>query len=155
MGYLSNEEKAEDNHSSAVVLCSIGSLGLVADVFVLLQNPFHMPLFNQYLSTGVMGTLFLLFIIMGVLSMRSYRHFHAEAQKEETLKDLIHNWCEENLTAEIIDGEIAGEAEEEERYYARTSYIREQITKKYMNLDEDSLDRFIDAYYSEIFDTEN
>lgn len=154
MGYRSNEDKAEDNHSSAVVLISVGTLGLLADIFMLIKNPLSMPMFNKYMTTGIMGSLFVLFIVMGALAMRNYKRFNEAAVKESTLSDKIHEWCIDNLTAEAISDAINADEQESGdgvMFYKRTAYMKERITSKFLNLDEDMLDRFIEKYYSEIF----
>lgn len=154
MGYRSNEDKAEDNHSSAVVLISVGTIGLLADIYMLIKNPLSMPMFNKYMTTGIMGSLFVLFIVMGALAMRNYKRFNEAAVKESTLSDKIHEWCIDNLTAEAISDAINADEQESGdgvMFYKRTAYMKERITSKFLNLDEDMLDRFIEKYYSEIF----
>lgn len=157
MGYRSNEDIAEDNHSSAVVLISVGSAGLIADIFVLVKNPLSMPIFNKYMTTGIMGSLFVLFIVMGVLALRNYKRFNEEAAKENNLSDKLHEWCLDNLTKDVIDENLDNDSyvdekdNEEVLYYKRTAYMKECIGLKFMNLDEDVLDRFVDNYYNEIF----
>ena len=169
MGYRSNEDMAEDNHSSAVVLISVGALGLLADIYMLIKNPLSMPMFNKYMTTGIMGSLFVLFIVMGALAMRNYKRFTEAAVKESTLSEKIHEWCVDNLTANTIeeavdnsdDSEDSEEADAEDSkdssdddavvFYKRTAYMKDCIQQKFMNLDDDMLDRFIEKYYSEIF----
>lgn len=176
MGYRSNEDMAEDNHSSAVVLISVGIIGLLADIYMLIKNPLSMPMFNKYMTTGIMGSLFVLFIVMGALAMRNYKRFTEAAVKESTLSEKIHEWCIDNLTAESIEDAVekSDDAEDSEDsddleedvdaedsndssdddavvFYKRTTYMKDCIQQKFMNLDEDMLDRFVEKYYSEIF----
>ena len=204
MGYRSNEDMAEDNHSSAVVLISVGAIGLLADIYMLIKNPLSMPMFNKYMTTGIMGSLFVLFIVMGALAMRNYKRFTEAAVKESTLSEKIHEWCVDNLTAKSIedavndpdyvevvnepddlegeedacdtddlgdaegacdtddiedtegsydsdDTQIASDTDDAVIFYKRTTYMKNCITQKFMNLDDDMLDRFVEKYYSEIF----
>jgi hypothetical protein len=156
MGYQSSEEQARDNHSSAYMLLIFGSAGLVADAVVFFVNPLHMPVFNQYLSLGVMGALFILFIVMGALSMKSYRRLHVKAAEENTLKETLEKWCRENLTTELIDEQCGEDGQNPENedggvYFARTAYMKSRIQEKFLNLDEDLLDHFIDTFYTELY----
>lgn len=156
MGYQSSEEQARDNHSSAYMLLILGSAGLVADIVVFAMDPFHMPVFNQYLSLGVMGALFILFIVMGALSMKSYKRLHIKAAEENTLKETLEKWCRENLTAELIDEqcmteELNADSDGQGAYFSRTGYMKEKIQEKFLNLDEDLLDHFIDTFYTELY----
>lgn len=156
MGYRSNEDMAEDNHSSAVVLISVGALGLLADIYMLIKNPLSMPMFNKYMTTGIMGSLFVLFIVMGALAMRNYKRFTEAAVKESTLSEKIHEWCVDNLTANTIEEAVdnlddSKSPEDAVIFYKRTAYMKDCIQQKFMNLDDDMLDRFVENYYSEIF----
>ena len=159
---------------------------------MLIKNPLSMPMFNKYMTTGIMGSLFVLFIVMGALAMRNYKRFTEAAVKESTLSEKIHEWCVDNLTAKSIedavndpdykeaatgsddtdatddleddeclydtgdldDDQVTDEADETDDaviFYKRTTYMKNCITQKFMNLDDDMLDRFVEKYYSEIF----
>ena len=156
MSYQSSEEQAKDNHSSAYMLLFFGIIGLMADAAVFVINPMRMPVFNQYLSFGVMGALFILFIVMGGLSMRSYIRLNRKADEENSLKKALEDWCQANLTQETIDrncveDQDAEDSQTEGIYFLRTGYMKEQIQKKFLNLDEDLLDHFVDTYYTELY----
>ena len=63
--YVNNEEKAEDNKTSAYTLLTVGSLGFLVIILIFFDViHIYMSLTNKYIVTGVMGVLFLLFIIM-------------------------------------------------------------------------------------------
>ena len=97
-----------------------------------------------------MGSLFVLFIVMGFLSIKSYKKFEIKANEEDTLTKNLSSWCKENLTKEVIDSDL-DEVNEELLYFYRTEKIKELIKDKFMNLDEAFLDSFIDDIYPEIF----
>ena len=161
MVYRSSREKAEDNHSSGILLISVGAIGIIADVFFITKNPLTMPIFNKYLSGGIMGALFILFLVMGILSVRTYRVFSIKAQEENTMLDQVREWCDKELTSEIIEEGIkfADEAEyeiiEDEEsnalYFRRCEYIKNRIRKQYVNMDEELLDSFVDDYYNGLY----
>ena len=161
MEYQSSEEKARDNHSSAYMLLIVGGLGFVFDLVNFLANPFGMPLFNKYLTTGVMGALFVLFFVMGAVSMRDYGKLREKASKENTLRDAISAWCAEKLSGDVIDEAVREEnsseyddvnSGDESLYFERTEYIKKRISEKFLNLDEELVDHFVDEYYSQIYD---
>ena len=109
-----------------------------------------MNLFSKYLIIGVMGTLFILFIVMGLLSMKSYKKFEFKASEEDNLTQKLTIWCQENLTKENIDTDIE-DTSEELLYFQRSEKMKELISNKFMNLDAAFLDSFIDDIYPEIF----
>lgn len=159
--YQSNTKKAEENRSSAYMLMIIGGIGLVI-VILFLLGVINIALFasNKYMVCGGMGFLFAVFFVMGVVSLKSSKTFEQRAKEENNLTTEMKKWCEENMTAALID-EIysadkdelaAGEDSEEVKYFKRTERMREMINHQFVNLDEGFLDAFIDEYYPAIFD---
>ncbi len=149
--YIESSKKAQDFKSGGLSLLFVGGLGFICIILMLLGViPLHMNLFSKYLTIGVMGALFLLFIVMGFLSVKSYKKFEVKASEEDTLTRELTSWVKENLHKDIIDADME-EAEEELLYFLRTEKMKEMITHKFMNLDAAFLDSFIDDIYPEIF----
>ncbi len=153
--YQNSAQKAEDNKSSAYTLLIIGALGIAAVILVFTDV---IPLYQnggitKYFVCGVMGAMFLIFLILGVISMKNFKTLSADAEAEAALVEKMRNWCAETLTAERIDEELfAGEElPEEQKYFKRTDKMKQLIGDKFMNLDEAFLDNFIDEYYQELF----
>lgn len=159
--YRSSAEKAEDNHSSGILLVTVGTLGLAADIVVFLINPLNMPLFNKYLSCGIMGALFILFLVMGILSMRTYKIFTVKAKEENSMLDQVRSWCEKEITKESIEEgikfseESEFDADDDTSYFARCEYIKGRIMKQFVNMNEDLVDNFVDDFYSGLYGDEN
>ena len=112
--YVNNTEKAENNRSSAYTLLIVGIAGFILVVLYFLDV---IPVrgLNKYMISGVMGALFLLFIIMGCVSLRSARIFEKKAGSENNLTSEIKKWCMTNLSAKAIDESLHFDQEEEER----------------------------------------
>lgn len=150
--YVESSKKAQDFKSGGLSLLFVGGLGLILVLLVLFDIiPLHMNLFSKYLIIGVMGTMFILFIVMGFLSVKSYKKFEIKASEEDNLTKNLTAWCMENLKQEIIDTDIE-EASEELLYFQRTEKMKDMISNKFMNLDASFLDSFIDDIYPEIFE---
>lgn len=152
--YVNNEEKAEDNKTSAYTLLTVGCLGFLVITLIFIDViPIYMSLTNKYIVTGVMGVLFLLFIIMGMVSLKNSRILFKKATKENNLTTEIKKWCVNNLKMEEIDRELElSEQPEELKYFQRTAYMRTAISRQFVNLDEGYLDRLVDEVYPEIFE---
>ena len=74
--YVNNEERAEENRTAAYTLLSVGTAGLIAVVlFFFGIIPIHMAVFSKYMISGVMGVMFILFLIMGIVSLRNFKLF--------------------------------------------------------------------------------
>lgn len=167
MPYQNNAAKAEDNKSSGFMLLIFGIIGMVIVVLGIAGVlPFHLSGAGKYMTFGVMSALFVLFIVMGLISMKSYRVFAKKAESENSLRNTMEKWCKENLNADDMDAKIFSEisisvnAENDEdseltdemKYFKRTSYMKEKLTEKFMNLDDAFLDNFIDEIYGSIYE---
>ncbi len=152
--YQNSGEKSKENRSSGMALIGVGGIGLLACIlFAAGALPFSVDLPSQYMTSGVMGGLFLIFIVMGVLAMRSSKKLEKEALSENILTEELKKWCLENLTKESIDAALSLEGiADGEAYFKRVSYMQEQITGKFVNLEENYLDNFIEELYPHIFE---
>ncbi len=150
--YRDSSERASDNRSSAWVLLGLGVLGLIAVVLGAV-GVIPLRLGNQYLFYGVMGAIFILFLVAGVVSMKNAKFFEKKAESENSLRQTLLEWCRDNLSAADIDVEVRiGGASEEIAYFKRFSYIKERLNHQFVNLSQGFLDQFIDDYiYDEIF----
>ncbi len=156
--YRNNDERAEEHRSSAYTLLIVGGLGLIAIVlFFLDMLPIQMSGFSKYMISGVMGALFILFLVMGFVSMKNYKLLEKKAGKENNLTREIKAWCMENIKALDMDGELFSEEEtlelsEEVKYFKRFDKIRETLGNQFMNLEEGYLERLIDEVYPDLFE---
>ena len=149
--YIESSKKAQDFKSGGLSLLFVGGLGFICILLILLGIiPLHMNIFSKYLITGVMGTMFLLFIVMGFLSVKSYKKFEIKASEEDSLTKNLTSWVKENLQKDIIDADLE-ESSEELLYFLRTEKMKEMIMHNFMNLDAAFLESFIDDIYPAIF----
>ena len=155
--YQNSAAKAEDNRTSAYTLFLVGILGFILVVLVLTGA---IPLFQggettRYFVCGIMGALFVLFIVFGVVSMRDSKILLVQAQSEDSLLSELRKWCGENLTAEQIDrGLFEEEISDEQKYFRRTDRMKAIINDKFLNLDQGLLEHFVDEYYQGLFEGE-
>ena len=158
--YKNYAERAEDNKSSAATLILVGGIGLVALVLILcdvIKVPLNLK--SNTLLTGVMGAMFLVFFIMGIISAKNAKEYARKAVAEADLTSEIRKWCEENLDKETMDIKLFSEEElsedalsEEQKYFKRFEEIKSRISENFLNLDEGYLNRFVDEYYPVIFE---
>lgn len=148
--YESNEQRARDNKSSAVVLFLIGGAGLV---FLALCIAGILPFSFRGIVYGVMGALFLIFIILGFVSMKNFKELSQKAASENSLVDSMTKWCLENLKASEWETDADGDtADESLTYFKRVNWMKEKIQNQFLNLDESFLEHFIDDIYDDIFE---
>lgn len=154
--YQNYSERAQENKSSAVSLIMIGALGLIAvclcyfDVLPFLQN-----VSNKFMMLGVMGTLFLLFLIMGIVSAKNAKKYAAASAGEEKMTGDIKNYISLNLNSEAIDAELFSdlpeELSEEEKYFKRFQYMKRSIAEQFPDASGKYLDRLVDEEFEKVF----
>lgn len=156
--YRNNGERAEEHRSSAYTLLAVGGLGLIVIVLFFFDLlPIHVTAFSKYMISGVMGVLFILFLVMGVISMKNSRLLAKKAGKENNLTKEITAWCFDNIKVNELDRTIFTTAEdeglsEEIKYFKRFDRIKEILAQQFVNLEEGYLERLIDEIYSELFE---
>ena len=98
--YQDSAKQAEENRSSGYMLIVVGGIGLVA-VGLILVDIIRLPaaMLNKYMVCIVMGVLFALFFVMGILSIKSSKSLEKKAESESSLTKEIRNWGMENMTA--------------------------------------------------------
>lgn len=154
--YRNSAEQAEDNRSSAWTLLVVGGVGIILVILGIL-GMLPLNLSNPYLFYGVMSAVFLLFIVMGAVSMKNAKIFAKKAESESFLRDSLLKWCASNLTAEKIDEQIenAEALSEEVLYFKRYEIIKKMTNHQFMNLDQGLLEKLIDdEVYDMVFEEE-
>ena len=102
--YENSAAKAEDNKSSAYLLLLFGVVGMIVMILGIAGVlPLKLSGTSQYMTYGIMSTLFLLFIVMGMVSMKSYRIFAKRAESEHSLRSTMEKWCRSNFVSEVLD----------------------------------------------------
>ena len=151
--YRDSASKMEDNKSSASALLTVGGIGLVLVVLVFFDVlPIHFAGTNRYLLCGVMGTLFLIFVIVGIYSVLNTKKYSEEAKAEEDLKNDVDRWCKEHLTAEKIDAQLdLTDCSMEQKYFERSEYMKQMISEAFPFAKEDFIEHFVDLYYQSVF----
>lgn len=155
--YQNSAAKAEDNKSSAYILLFMGIVGFLCVflVFIGVIPLYQSESTTKYLVCGVMGAMFVLFIVFGVVSMRNSRILLVKAKSEDSLLSELTKWCENNLSSELLDEGAFEEATgEEQKYFLRTDKMKTIINNKFMNLDQAFLEHFVDEYYQRLFESE-
>lgn len=157
--YQNSASKAEDNRTSAYTLLFVGILGfiLVLLIFVGVIPLYQNATTTKYLMCGVMGAMFILFIVFGSVSMRNSKILFVKAKSEDSLLSELTKWCEKNLNAEQIDAGLFDDTAdqtiaEEQKYFKRSDRMKTIISDNFMNLDEAFLEHFVDEYYQELFE---
>lgn len=152
-GYQNKSERAAENRSSAWTLLLVGSVGLIFLILVLAGVlPLQFRGVNRYLVGGIMGVLFVIFIVMGFVSLKNSKQYAREADSENSLKSTMEKWCRENLDGTRVDATLKLDTvPEEEWYFRRVALLKAVLNRQFVNLDQEFLDHFVDDMYDTIF----
>lgn len=158
--YEDKNVKAEEYKSSAVALIAVGGLGVVALVlFWMGVLPFRMYGMGKIMFSGVMGFMFLVFLIMGFNSIKMYKTYIGVASKENSLIDNINAFLEANLLKEQIDTTLHidtsaanDDAAQAQLYFVRIEFIKRQLFEAFPELDMPLADKMADDWYSKQYD---
>ena len=94
--YVETEKKLEDAASTAWTFTLLGTLGIIALILAWMGLlPLHMPFLALLLGTLIMGSLFLIFIFVGVRAFRSRKNLIADKATESANIFRIRQWFQE------------------------------------------------------------
>lgn len=158
--YQNKMEQAQEVKSSAFALMIVGTVGLIFDILYILNViPIRWNTFTKTVTCSVMGVLFLTLIIMGFLSVKSFKSLLSFAKEEDKMTGEIEKWYQKELTSEQIDAMLEGRMErdlpEEEKYFYRIEQIRHVLTEKFMNLGPAYADNMTEKIYQELYEHED
>jgi flagellar basal body-associated protein FliL len=152
--YENSNEKYQDNLSSAItfLVCGIGGL-----IVVLLNDIGILKFFTYKGASGILTNvvligMFVAFIIIAAISFKAAKKAKSNISTEEKTNYEIQDWLTSNITADMIDASYDGsQMAEEMKYFSRSSYIKNEINKKYPDLNDDIVDSIADEYIEKIF----
>lgn len=150
--YVDKRERAEEYKSSGYVLTAVGIIGLavLAGMYTGFIPGFE-SLRHNYMFLGVMGALFIVFIVVGLMSFTKIKSIIGQAEADEDMSAKVKALMEEKLTKAILD-KIASGGAEEELFFQRAEYMEREIRKEFPDIDDALCEKLIDERYSELYE---
>lgn len=151
--YIKKDATYEDTKSTAYTFLIIGIIGLIALVLVALDIiHLNMESYMKILMDVVMGLLFVIFIIIGVIYQRRLKVLKEEITQENSLTDEILEWFLANHSASDIDATIGDTSKKEEQlYFSRYEVMMKLLKSKYPTLEESYADHMIEEIYDRLY----
>ncbi len=151
--YIKKEAAYEEAKSTASTFLIIGAVGIIALILVGFDIiPLSMETYTKVLMLVVMGALFAMFLIVGIVYQKRLASLKTEIHKEENLAVTISDWFFENFTAEGIDNQIEQLSEGEEAlYFARCEVMAEALKNQFPDLNEGFADQLLEEFYGKLF----
>ncbi len=154
-GYRSTKERAEDHKSSAIMLIILGAVGLTVIILMATGVLNLVPItgLSAIVIYSIMGAFFVMFIIMGIVSAKTYMELkNLDSDETDITKDL-DAFCAKNLTKEIIDAKVNPLiSDESQEYFYRAEFMRQTILAAFPSANASFLEEYIDNKYGEIFE---
>ncbi len=147
------KEKKSELKSSGIMLLCFGVAGIVFMLLVIFDVlPINFSGFNALIAYSVMGIFFGVLFVSGIMSLVSAKRMDNVNEEEDKLMKEVAEWCEENLTKEIIVDKIPGDDSDEQLYFERFDYIKAALHNQFSGLDEEFLEYYTESLYSKYFE---
>lgn len=154
--YVDKKAKSADYKSSGYTLLGVGGIGLIIillNIVGVIKIPIHpSSIIMMYI---VMGALFLIFVISGVLALRSSKRLLTLDEADRKEMDKVNAFLAD-YTAETIDREIAFEetAETEMKYYQRIAYLNRLLSEHFPDVSKAIINKLCEDHYDRTFGDE-
>lgn len=148
--YVSASEKYENEKSSAFSLLFVGIAGLI---FILLNIVGILNILGEgrMFFTLTMTGMFVIFLIVGLLSLKRMKNLKKNVAIENSISDEIKSFLLSEIKPEIIDGSMDSDLSDEEKYLYRLDIIMRITKEKFETSDDSLIEHLIEEAYDTIF----
>ena len=146
-------DKYDDIMSSSYTLILVGIVGIIFMILVWMKIiPLPISSETSWLFNSVMGGVFIIFIIAGIVSFMHAKQVKIEADAEDKLIEELLSWADENIHAENIDEDIDTTQPMELLYFNRADKIRDLLMHQFENADEALIYEYTEQIYQKLYE---
>lgn len=146
-------DKYNDITSSALTMLLVGLAGIVFMALVLLKViPLPFDSETSWLFYSVMGGIFIIFAISGIVSFMHAKQVKLDAAIEDKLIEDMLNWADENLTKDFLDKDLDLTQSEELIYFDRAEKITNALMHEFENADEALIGELTEQIYQKFYE---
>ena len=152
--YKDAKSRVEDVKSTAWSFAVVGVLGLVFLILLDLDVlPFHLMTHMKILMSVVMGLVFSIFLVIGIVSFFSLKKVAQNADSPANREKEIMEWFLQNYAEALRNYRTADmdPSEPESLYYPRYEKMCELIREQFGPLPSDFREHIVEALYEQIF----
>lgn len=151
--YVKLSTKYDDIMSSASTMFIVGILGIIFLALVFFKViPLPISSSTVWLFDSVMGGVFVIFIIAGIVSFMHAKQVKADADVEDRVIKDIQKWSDEIITAELLDKNLDLQQPEELLYFSRADKIKDMIMHEFENTDEALISEMVEEIYQKLYE---
>lgn len=146
-------DKYDDIMSSSYTLILVGIVGIIFMILVWMKIiPLPISSETSWLFNSVMGGVFIIFIIAGIVSFMHAKQVRIEADAEDKLIEELLSWADENIHAEDIDEDLDTTQPMELLYFNRADKIRDLLMYQFENADEALIYEYTEQIYQKLYE---
>lgn len=147
-------DKYNDIISSASTMLFVGIAGLLFMILVFAEIiPLPLSSETAWLFNTIMGGVFIIFIVAGIVSFMHAKQVKIDAEEEDNLIKNILSWADENLTIQQIDNDLDLSQSMELLYFNRADKIKEALMHEFENADESLIYEYTEQIYQKLYET--
>lgn len=148
-------DKYKDITSSASTMLIVGIIGILFMILILTDIiPLPLNSSTAWLFDSVMGGIFIIFIISGIVSFMHAKQVKIDADEEDKLIDELLSWADVNITKDMLDEGLDLTQPEELLYFSRADKIKDKLMHQFENADEALIYEYTEQIYQNIYETE-
>lgn len=144
--YTNAEDSFKENMSTA---WSFLGIGLVGTVFTLFNLTGVLNIMQGLMQKCVSLVLFLGFMIYGIMVIRSKKDLLAKVEKEKADRDKFKEWMKERFTEEVLSNLGTMEASAEELELLQINYMSEELVRHFPEINPNFADRLAEEFFEE------
>lgn len=153
--FVKLSDKYNDIMSSASTMLIVGIIGILFMILVLTDIiPLPLNTSTAWLFDSVMGGIFIIFIISGIVSFMHAKQVKIDADEEDKLIDELLSWADVNITKDMLDEGLDLTQPEELLYFSRADKIKDKLMHQFENADEALIYEYTEQIYQNIYETE-
>lgn len=146
-------DKYDDIMSSSYTLILVGIVGIIFMILVWMKIiPLPISSETSWLFNSVMGGVFIIFIIAGIVSFMHAKQVRIEADAEDKLIEELLSWADEHIHAEDIDEDLDTTQPMELLYFNRADKIRDLLMYQFENADEALIYEYTEQIYQKLYE---
>lgn len=149
--YVDASKRADEYKSGAIVLIFMSIIGIIALVLINLGLlPIKLVGASRILIDVVMGALFVIFAVLGISSLGTYRKLLSDVNNEQDIKDRVLDWGKTLTKSELCAGDDPN-ASDEDNYFFRYEILTKLFDEKFADTEESLRDYLLEEIYNSIF----
>lgn len=151
--YVKLSDKYNDIISSAATMMIVGIIGILFIILVLAKIiPLPLNPETSWLFYSVMGGIFIIFTISGIVSFLHAKQVKIDADAEDQLIDAILSWADDTLTAEYLNQGLDLTQPDELLYFGRADKIKDALMHQFEEADEALIYELTEQIYQKVFE---